>query len=370
MAVLHNKMTDIQEDDLADLAFGAAVLGTGGGGDPYLGRLMAAHAIRQYGSVELLPVNDLLDDDLIVPMAMMGAPTVIVEKLPSKESALVALRSLETYLGRPARAIMSLEAGGLNSTLPLALASEVGLPLVDADAMGRAFPELQMVTFTLQDIPATPMALADEKGNTIVLTTIDNQWTERLGRVITSEMGGAATIAIYPVTGKQLKEAALSGTISLIRNIGRAVREARSVKKDPILAIQDITQGYHLFCGKVIDIERETKDGFAKGKAILTGLDHHLGQTLTLEFQNEHLIARQGQDILATVPDLISVLDLESGDPITTEGMRYGLRVVVLGIPCQPKWRTPKGLALAGPRYFGYDLDFCPVEELQAKEYS
>lgn len=363
-------MTTIQEDDLVDLAFGAAVLGTGGGGDPYLGRLMAAHAIRQYGPVQLLSVDDLLEDDLVVPIAMMGAPTVIVEKLPSKNSALMALRSLEAYLGRPVRAIMSLEAGGLNSTLPLALASEAGLPLVDADAMGRAFPELQMVTFTLNDIPATPMALADEKGNTAVLQTADNQWAERLGRVITTEMGGAATMAIYPVTGKQLRKAALPGTMSLIGRIGAAVRKARDTQKDPILAIQDMTNGYRLFSGKVVDVHRETKGGFAVGKATISGLDYHDGQVLTLEFQNEHLVARQDDKILATVPDLISVLDQDSGEPITTEGMRFGLRVVVLGMPCQPQWRTSKGIALAGPRYFGYDLDFCPVEELQAQDYS
>ena len=42
---------------------------------------------------------------------------------------------------------MPIEAGGVNSLLPLALAARLGLPVIDADGMGRAFPELQMVTF-------------------------------------------------------------------------------------------------------------------------------------------------------------------------------------------------------------------------------
>jgi DUF917 family protein len=64
-------------------------------------------------------------------------------------------------------------------------------------------------------------------------------------------------------------------------------------------------------------------------------------------------------------PDLITVLDAETGTPITTEGIRYGARCVVIGIPCDNKWRTDRGIELVGPRYFGYDTDYIPVEELQ-----
>ena len=54
---------------------------------------------------------------------------------------------------------------------------------------------------------------------------------------------------------------------------------------------------------------------------------------------------------------------VETGEPITTEGLRYGFRVAVVGIPCADAWRTEPGLALVGPRYFGYDVPFVPVEE-------
>ena len=35
--------------DLDDIATGGAILGTGGGGDPYIGKLMAQEAIRRHG---------------------------------------------------------------------------------------------------------------------------------------------------------------------------------------------------------------------------------------------------------------------------------------------------------------------------------
>jgi uncharacterized protein len=83
----------IHPENLEDLAIGAAVLGTGGGGDPYIGKLMAVQAIREYGLVQLIGVDELADDALVVPSAMMGAPTVTVEKVPSGEEIIQAFQS-------------------------------------------------------------------------------------------------------------------------------------------------------------------------------------------------------------------------------------------------------------------------------------
>lgn len=355
-------MSWIHAEDLPDIAFGAAVLGTGGGGDPHIGQLMAAASIRKSGPVELIRLEDLSDDDLVVPVGMMGAPTVMLEKLPSGQEALLALRTLEVHLGRKVRAILSVEAGGLNSTIPIGVASELGLPLVDADGMGRAFPELQMVVMTLHGIAATPMGMADEKGNAALLETIDNHWTERLARAITIEMGGAALTALYPMSGRQAKVATIPGTITLLANIGRAAREARQAHGDPVEAVRAITGGFYLFKGKVRDVQRRTVGDFARGVAVIEGLDSCTGQQCQLEFQNENLIATCDGQVLASVPDLISALDAESGEPITTETLRYGMRVVVLAIPCDPQWRSEAGLALVGPAYFGYDVPFVAVE--------
>ena len=67
--------------------------------------------------------------------------------------------------------------------------------------MGRAFPELQMVSMTMHHIAACPMVMADEKGNSLVLNTVDNLSTEKFARVITVEMGGAGLIALFPMSG-------------------------------------------------------------------------------------------------------------------------------------------------------------------------
>ena len=68
--------------------------------------------------------------------------------------------------------------------------------------------------------------------------------------------------------------------------------------------------------------------------------------------------------LLASVPDLITVLDSETAGAVSADRVRYGQRVVVIAFGCDPVWRTERGIAATGPRAFGYDFDFVPVEEL------
>ncbi|WP_047983220.1 DUF917 domain-containing protein [Ornithinibacillus californiensis] len=354
----------IGKQEIEDIAVGAALLGTGGGGDPYIGKLMALQAVEEFGPIKLITVDEVPDDALVVPSAMMGAPTVMVEKIPSGNEALVAFEALQNYLGKEIYATMPIEAGGVNSLLPLALAAKLGLPVVDADGMGRAFPELQMVTFYLDGVSATPMVLSDEKGNSSILNTVNSVWAERIARVATVEMGGSTQLSIYPMDGKTVKESSIHNTLLLEENIGKAIREAKQNNLNPITEVLKLTNGHSLFTGKVSDIDRKTETGFARGMATIEGMEGNQGETLYLYFQNEHLLAKTDDKVLCITPDLIAVLDADTGLPITTEGLRYGARCVVVGLPADAKWRTEKGIETAGPRYFGYDLDYTPLEKL------
>ncbi|CEH30512.1 hypothetical protein AM501_11320 [Aneurinibacillus migulanus] len=355
------------KQEIEDMAVGAALLGTGGGGDPYIGKLMALQAIEEFGPIRLLSIDEVPEDALVVSSGMMGAPTVMVEKAPSGQEAKAAFKTLEAYMGKEIFATYPIEAGGVNSMLPLALAAQLGLPVIDVDGMGRAFPELQMVTFYLDGISASPMVIADEKGNVNLLNTIDNVWAERIARAATIQMGGSVMFAIYPMNGRNLKESGIRNILQLEEGIGRTIRLAKEQNVNPIQEVLKLTKGFELFNGKVVDIHRKTETGFARGTATFEGLGNNKGEKLQLRFQNEHLIATTEQRLLCVTPDLIAVLDEETGLPITTEGLRYGARAVVIGIPCHPKWRTPKGIETCGPGYFGYDVEYVPVEKLAKK---
>jgi DUF917 family protein len=359
---------EIGPDDLPDLARGAAILGTGGGGDPHIGRLMVAEAMRRHGPVTVLDPDEVADDAVVIPTAMMGAPTVMIEKIPRGDEATTALRRLERVLGRRATATMPIECGGINSMVPLLVAAHTGLPVIDADGMGRAFPELQMETFAVYGIPGSPMVVAGDHGETVVIDTgADNVRMEWLARGATIRMGGSALIAEYAMSGADVRRTAVPRTLSLGLRLGRAARLAREQLRDPVAALAEVlsTTGYShlrvLFTGKVADVERRTVDGFARGQARFTSFDG--ASTLRTRFQNETLVAEVDGQVVCIVPDLICMLEAESAEPVTTEALRYGQRVVVVGISTPDLMRTPEALAVFGPSCFGLSEPFRPVEE-------
>ncbi|GGM04510.1 DUF917 domain-containing protein [Nakamurella endophytica] len=359
--------------DLPDLARGATLLGTGGGGDPYIGSKLVEQVLGS-GSITVLDPgdrDDLPDDAFVIPTAQMGAPTVMIEKLPAGTEPTLALRTLEKHLGRRADATMPIECGGVNSMIPFVVAAETGLPVVDADGMGRAFPELSMETFAVYGVPGSPLALAGERGEQVVIDTgADNRQLEWLARAVTIRLGGVGHIAEYSMSGADVRRTAVPRTISMALSLGRAIRLAREAKRSPFEALAQAlaptlySHVVDLFDGKIVDVERRTTEGFARGRVRIAPVAP--GSELVVDFQNENLTAHRDGELLAIVPDLICVLDHESAEPITTEGLRYGQRVRVLGISTPDLMRTPEALATFGPVAFGLTETFAPVEQRTA----
>ena len=122
---------------------------------------------------------------------------------------------------------------------------------------------------------------------------------------------------------------------------------------------------------QIADVSRVTKGAFNRGSLTIEGSGKFSDVTLGIEFQNENYVAfitkpDGSRDILATVPDLISLVDEDTGQPITTEEVRYGLRVAVIAMPCFPLWTTPQGLAAGGPVAFGYqDVVYSPIDSYE-----
>lgn len=358
-------MRKIGLKEIEDIALGASLLGAGGGGDPYIGKLVAMGAVRECGAVTLLDPKEVPDDALIMPIAMMGAPTVLCEKGMGGTEYQRIYDTVRRYFGREVYATMPMEAGGVNSMLPIAAAARLGLPLVDCDGMGRAFPELQMVTFTIGGVSATPMALTDEKGNSCIFETITNQWTEELARSVTMSCGGSVTVALYIMDGATLKKYAVHNIVTRSEQLGRAIRGVKNCAEGvtPEESFLKFSEGYKLFKGKISDVLRTTNGKFNFGKIQLEGVGAYKGRRGEVVFQNENLCASVDGEILATAPDLICLVDTETFTPVTTDGLKYGKRVLVIGLKCYPLWRTPEGLELVGPRYFGIDTDYIPLEE-------
>lgn len=357
-------------EDLVDVGRGAAFLGTGGGGDPYVGRMLAANAIHEFGMPGIVAPEDVADDALLCTVAMLGAPTVLTEKAACGDDVDLVIRRMEKYLGRNIDAILPVEIGGVNSMLPIMAAARTGLPLVDADGMGRAFPEIQMVSFNIYGVSSTPLVIADDHLNSLIVDTGTAKRAEDLVRVVSIEMGCSVILSSYSMTGADMKRTAVHGTMSLALEIGRAIARGRH-SGDPVgeLVNHLRTTPYYsrcrvLFAGKVTDLRRETTRGFAIGHCRMGALDGS-DRTMEVTFQNEHLVARENGEVRAIVPDLICMVDSETGEPIPVEALKYGQRIKVLGVSAPPILRTPEALAVVGPQAFGLEDPFVPIEELQ-----
>ncbi len=358
-------MRSLDPQALGDISRGSAVLGSGGGGDPYLGTLAALRSCEAYGQPTLIDASELADDALVASCAVFGAPMPFIEKLTSGAELYNAYERLVERLGRPLDALVPIEAGGVNMLIPFIMAARVGLPVVDGDWIGRAFPSLNLQMTTLYGLSVCPVVIADEHGNSVCVEAIDNDWADRLCRAAAVEFGATAASASTSVTGAQLKEAAILGSVTRAQEIGEAVRKAAEHKEDPVARLLSETGGYELFRGKIVDVQRTTADSTTFGSVIVQGFNEQAETRLTVHFRNENLVAQlETGEVLAVTPDVITLIDSDTGQAITTDRLRYGFRVIVLGMAVDEKWRTPAGVELGGPRAFGYDVDYAPIEQL------
>jgi len=355
--------------DLEPIALGATFLGTGGGGDPYIGRLLSQIALerrRDHPHVAVIAPEALADDDFTMCVSGMGAPSVMIEKLVNLADIERAVHTVEQCVGRQVTAILPAEMGGCNSLIPIAFAAQRGVPVIDADGMGRAFPELQMATFHVQGNPICPIAVVGDAGQCIVIESVPTTYhAELLARPLCVAMGGQATTAEFAMDGKAARRSVVPGTLSLAHAIGRAILDGRRAG-DPFGALfaclsRSPYYTHHALLGegRIVDVSRRIERGWTIG---ICRVQSARGE-LEIIFRNENLVARCDGATLVIVPDLIVVLDAETAIPLTTDDLKYGQRVVVVGTSAADCMRTPEALAVFGPQMFGLNEAFVPLEQ-------
>lgn len=349
----------LQPDELEAMALGTWILGTGGGGSPYQNYLNVRELYAAGKRVTLQDPMSLADDAMVAVLSSQGAPLVGQERLSDPAMATRPLRIMEEYLGRKFDALMPVEIGGGNGLHAIMVAAETGLPAIDADAMGRAYPEAQMTSFAVADLQCYPLALADIRDNEVVIPKAHSwKWMERISRKVCTEFGSLASTCKAPRSGLEVKEHGILYTGSKAISLGKAVLKARQEHSDPVEAILEECHGHRIFRGKVTDIERRTTGGFLRGRTVLEGLGDDANEQFVLDFQNEFSVGSRGGEPIVMTPDLICVVDSINGEGIGTESIRYGQRVDVLVLPAPEAFLSPRGLELVGPRAFGFDFDY------------
>ena len=360
------KGTPLSPTDVADALTGASYLGTGGGGSLAEARAMIADGLDEGLSFSMLPVSALPDDARVACPYGLGsiAPGSEVENPAVPFPVQDAFELLQEHVGQRFAAVILGEIGPGSLADGLLVAARLGMPALDADTVGRAVPEINQHSVKVSGTPLTPVACVTQQGDRIILRDVlDPKRPEAVLRSIAAT-SGVVGVVDSPITGRQAKRPGVlvQDSLTLAMRIGRAVREAKASGADPIEAARVAGDGYLLFRGEVAQTDWRDDGGFLEGTLDITGTGDFRGQTFQTLYKNEHLLARRNAEVIATAPDLIQVVDDRTADGIDNPDFTPGQRVTVLAFRSDPLWRTKAGLAVFGPRYFGYDVDYVPVE--------
>lgn len=365
------------DQEIQDFARGCTFMGTGGGGDPRDG-IAWLKAARDEGK-EIAWVNhtEIKDDAWTVCPFLMGSIAPLTEETKKKMQRLgltkdayksiqaESVRLLEEYMDVKVGAIVAIELGGSNTPGAVAAASRLGIPAVDGDYTGRAIPEIPQTTPYLNDLPLWPISSVDKYGNLAVIKeSTGYEMAERIGKFIAAASFGLAGQAGFLFKGSDMKRVVIPGTLTTCLEIGRSIRESREAGRDPVREIIKELDGWLLFEGEVSKKEWEDKEGYYWGTHTITGLDDFKEVEFKIWFKNENHVSWLNGKPYVTSPDMLIVVNRETGEPLANFDIAEGQHVAVIGLRAIEQFRSPKGIDILGPRHFGYEIDYTPIETL------
>lgn len=355
------------KDAIDNLVVGTTILGTGGGGSPETGRKTLENDLEAGRKLRVVGLDEIPDDALIVSPYYIGSIAPGVKgnkKVTISEPFAVALESVERYFKRKVAATVASELGGGNTAAALHVASRLDIPLVDGDLLGRAGPELHQSTAHIFGVSMAPSAVVSETGDVIFIeryADIDDY--EALARYVAVISGGHAAVVDTPLTKPTALKVVIRGTVSKSIAVGKAVREANRDGSDPVEASRRTLGGWLIFRGCVEKYEWKNEKGFLFSDVSLSGKDEWRGRTFRSWIKNEHIFAWLDTKPIVMPPDLIMFLD-KNGYGVTNDTLKQGLEVSIIASKAPEVWRSENGLKLFGPRHFGLDYDYTPVEAL------
>ncbi|KAH8663399.1 hypothetical protein BGZ60DRAFT_470898 [Tricladium varicosporioides] len=366
----------LSELDLQFLQDGAGVLGVGSCGEPYPAYVACLDALRNGKDITIRRQDTISDDAVVLVAGFMGSPSVYLERIPGLHEVIDAINGVLNATNLTAfDYVVPNEIGGMNAFEALLAGHRLQKSTLDTDLVARAYPKIWQTVRCLKDIPVVPASVADGAGRQSVFKTArDNLHAEDLMRDACTALGSLSGMCVSPFLGLEARTLP-SNSFSHAWSIGRSIALSRSLKLDPITDLLATENGVLLFTGKIISVTRNVAEGFTRGSVLLEPFfdsdnnpnhEVEVGQSLLIDFENENLSATlqvlggEGK-VLASCPDLITVLDKANGAPLGISDYKYGLRVNVIALRAPPVWTTKRGVEMGGPEAFGLDFEYVGV---------
>lgn len=366
----------LSEQNLIDILIGSCIQSTRNC-DPRTDIERVKSALQDGKVFTTITLENLPDDALIAAVQGIGGGgpwQYVIERTTQQGLSEVSdprrrvVTLLSEFTRRDVTALVRSEAAGATAEA-LLLAADIGIPTVDGGITGRAVPEVQQSIPWINGIASIPTAIITPWGDEIIIRkAVDEYRVEDISRAVAVASAGDAYISMTPMSGDQIGRGVLAGVLAEAELYGRTVRQARSAGEDPIAALTAVTDGFLLFEGVVDTTEERGERGFNWVEATLKGTNAFLGKTYKVYVKNENIVGWIDGKLSAVSPDYIYNLDPDTGESalgVGYGGYVVGEKIAMVGVPAHDKWRTPKGIELIGPRHFGFDFDYIPIETLQ-----
>lgn len=364
-------MKNLNREDIMDILYGGAILGTGGGGSLIKGIEAINLAISAGKKFELVSFDELDPDDIIVCPYSCGAISPMSEEERKKyeglpvyehEYHIMALNNMEEYLGKPVKAVISTEIGAGNTAKALYCAAMSGKMLVDGDPAGRSVPGLQHSTFYLNDVSITPMSVVNKFGESIIVKNVVNDYrAESIVRSFAVASQNTTAVCDHANTAEVIGKSVIRGAISYTMKIGHAYRSALAAGRDYVEEVSKAGSGFTAFRGRITKNDWGTERGYTLGTMYIEGTEEYKGNEYKIWYQNENIILWKNGEYFITVPDLICVFNEDTKEPQLNPYAVEGENISVVILPAPKEWTTARGLEIFGPRSFGYDVEWRPM---------
>jgi DUF917 family protein len=365
-----NEPRELTPQEVDDTLVGATIFGCGGGGELEEGRALVAQAAASGRSPALVAPSCLDPDDIIAWCYAVGGLTPGLgdprdRLLPRTEEhpTVLAVRALEAHIGRRVAAIVPGELGGQSVAEAFYPGAMLDVPVLDGESVGRAVPELQHSVAYLRGLPIAPQAIVNEFGDTVLITRVASDLrSEALVRALAVASRNAVWVADHALACREAVEGILPGSVSRALAVGGACRRAREQGADVAAAAAQAAGGRVVFRGVVTSCTWREHGGFTVGETYLRGHQAADESSYRVWFKNENLLAWRDDRPDVTCPDLICMISHDEGVPLTNPHATPGQNVDIVAVPAPAEWRTPRGVEVLGPRAFGFDVDFVPLD--------
>jgi len=335
----------LSKQDLLDLAEGAAILASGGGGpvnmiEPLIDCILAA------GDALLADVSAVGDGDLVTCAYGAGSPST-VQAQPSESAAKLSKACLEAHdafakdVGRAVNYTVAIETGVINTLLPFYIAAKRGVPVLDGAGGRRSVPTITLTAFALAEAPFSPMVMGNGADTpiTIDVATAAQAEAPMMGIISTPAFSNSSGLSAWQIAGRDVASSIEAGTVSYTMGLGAALRQSRD-GGDPVSVVTEYLGGVVLLKGQLTSNSSQTSNSWDFQQILFkeSGSDTEV----RLYAQNETLIAWNNQhgEPVAMGPDLICYL-AQDGTVFSNADLDSiaGKDIAIIGAPATPLFR-------------------------------